>query len=89
MNENCCANRPRARRVSRIGTDGSCFWLDWRPYAGSGRFLAAFGRLSGICPRMPTFFRHVALYLKLGFKVVGEWDVPEGGPHFWSMLCNN
>jgi hypothetical protein len=36
MNENCCANRPRARRVSRIGTDGSCFWLDRRPYAGSG-----------------------------------------------------
>ena len=32
---------------------------------------------------------NVALYLKLGFKVVGEWDVPEGGPHFWSMLCKN
>jgi len=59
MNENCCANRPRVRRVSRIGTDGSCFWLDRRPYAGSGRFLAAFGRLSGICPRKPTFFRHL------------------------------
>lgn len=29
---------------------------------------------------------NVALYLKLGFKVVGEWDVPKGGPHFWSML---
>jgi ribosomal protein S18 acetylase RimI-like enzyme len=32
---------------------------------------------------------NVALYLKLGFKVVGAWDVPEGGPHFWSMLCKN
>lgn len=32
---------------------------------------------------------NVVLYLKLGFKVVGEWDVPEGGPHFWSMLCKN
>jgi ribosomal protein S18 acetylase RimI-like enzyme len=32
---------------------------------------------------------NVALYLKLGFKVVGEWDVPEGGPRFWSMLCKN
>jgi len=28
----------------------------------------------------------VALHLKLGFKVVGKWDVPKGGPHFWSML---
>src|ERR1700730_1273392 len=68
MNENCCDNRPRALRVSRIGTDGSCFWLDRRPYAGSGRFLVAFGRLSGICPRMPTFWAqtsgriHVAAY---------------------------
>ena len=32
---------------------------------------------------------NVALYLKLGFKVVGEWDVSEGGPRFWSMLCKN
>ena len=29
---------------------------------------------------------NVARYLRLGFKVVGEWDVPKGGPHFWSML---
>jgi ribosomal protein S18 acetylase RimI-like enzyme len=32
---------------------------------------------------------NVALYVKLGFKVVGEWDVPKGGPHFWSMFCEN
>jgi len=25
-------------------------------------------------------------YLRLGFKVVREWDVSKGGPHFWSML---
>jgi ribosomal protein S18 acetylase RimI-like enzyme len=32
---------------------------------------------------------NVALYLKLDFKVVDEWDVPKRGPHFWSMLCEN
>jgi ribosomal protein S18 acetylase RimI-like enzyme len=32
---------------------------------------------------------NVALYRKLGFKLVGEWDVPEGGPHFWSVICEN
>jgi ribosomal protein S18 acetylase RimI-like enzyme len=31
----------------------------------------------------------VALYRKLGFKLVGDWDVPKGGPHFWSMLCKD
>jgi len=44
--------------------------------------------------RLPVYLEtakesNVALYLKLGFKAVGEWDVPEGGPHFWSMLCKN
>ena len=29
---------------------------------------------------------NVGLYQSLGFKVTGEWDVPKGGPHFWSML---
>ena len=29
------------------------------------------------------------LYDNLGFKVIGEWDVPKGGPHFWSMLYEN
>ena len=41
----------------------------------------------GICQsilRRPKM--NVAPYLKLGFKVLGEWDVPKGGPHFWSML---
>ena len=30
--------------------------------------------------------RNVSLYQSLGFEVVDEWDVPKGGPKFWSML---
>jgi len=26
------------------------------------------------------------LYRHLGFELLEEWDVPDGGPHFWSML---
>ena len=33
-------------------------WTGGRMLGVDG-FLAAFGRLSGICPRMPTFFRHL------------------------------
>lgn len=29
---------------------------------------------------------NVGLYQSLGFAVVAEWDVPRGGPHFWSMM---
>ena len=29
---------------------------------------------------------NVGLYQSLGFTVREEWDVPKGGPHFWSML---
>lgn len=29
---------------------------------------------------------NVGLYQALGFRVTEEWDVPRGGPHFWSML---
>jgi ribosomal protein S18 acetylase RimI-like enzyme len=28
---------------------------------------------------------NVGLYRSLGFGVVAEWDVPRGGPHFWTM----
>ena len=28
---------------------------------------------------------NVGLYMALGFAVIEEWDVPRGGPHFWSM----
>lgn len=29
---------------------------------------------------------NVGLYQSLGFQITQEWDVPGGGPHFWSML---
>lgn len=29
---------------------------------------------------------NVGLYQRLGFAITNEWDVPHGGPHFWSML---
>ncbi len=29
---------------------------------------------------------NVGLYQRLGFEVTQEWDVPGGGPHFWSMI---
>lgn len=44
--------------------------------------------------RLPVYLEtakesNVELYLKLGFKVVGDWHVSKAGPHFWSMLCEN
>lgn len=30
--------------------------------------------------------RNVGLYTSLGFEILSEWDVPRGGPHFWTML---
>jgi ribosomal protein S18 acetylase RimI-like enzyme len=41
--------------------------------------------------RLPTYLEtataeNVPLYQRLGFEIIEEWDVPEGGPHFWSML---
>ena len=30
--------------------------------------------------------RNVSLYQSLGFEVIDEWQVPKGGPKFWSML---
>jgi ribosomal protein S18 acetylase RimI-like enzyme len=30
---------------------------------------------------------NVGLYQSLGFSVTAEWDVPRGGPHFWSMMA--
>jgi GNAT superfamily N-acetyltransferase len=29
---------------------------------------------------------NVQLYRRYGFEVIEEWDVPGGGPHFWSMM---
>ena len=31
---------------------------------------------------------NVAIYQSLGFRIIGEWDIPGGGPHFWGMLCD-
>jgi ribosomal protein S18 acetylase RimI-like enzyme len=31
---------------------------------------------------------NVAIYQSLGFRIVGEWDIPGGGPHFWGMICD-
>lgn len=41
----------------------------------------------------PTFLEtatpaNVGLYQSLGFRVLSEWDVPGGGPHFWSMIAD-
>lgn len=29
---------------------------------------------------------NVAIYLRLGFEVIDKWQVPKGGPQFWTML---
>lgn len=29
---------------------------------------------------------NVPLYQRLGFVIQCEWDVPQGGPHFWGMM---
>jgi len=40
---------------------------------------------SGACLETATP-GNVGIYLRLGFAVVEEWDVPRGGPHFWTMV---
>jgi GNAT superfamily N-acetyltransferase len=29
---------------------------------------------------------NVGLYQRFGFVIANEWDVPNGGPHFWGMM---
>lgn len=29
---------------------------------------------------------NVSLYSRFGFEIASEWDVPGGGPHFWTMV---
>lgn len=29
---------------------------------------------------------NVGLYQRFGFAIINEWDVPQGGPHFWGMM---
>lgn len=56
---------------------------------GSGSIRAGLSRIAG--SGLPTYLetateRNLSIYQALGFEVTGEWDVPGGGPHFWSML---
>ncbi len=30
--------------------------------------------------------RNIGFYQQLGFRVIDEWQVPKGGPRFWSMV---
>lgn len=50
----------------------------------AGLAEAARGRL-GACLETATP-GNVGIYLRLGFAVAEEWDVPRGGPHFWTMV---
>jgi GNAT superfamily N-acetyltransferase len=41
---------------------------------------------------MPTYVEvmnpdNVAFYLNVGFRIIGEFDIPDAGPHVWSMLA--
>ena len=29
---------------------------------------------------------NVAIYTRLGFEIIEEWQVPDGGPQFWTMV---
>lgn len=49
------------------------------------------GQARAAAQGMPVYLEtatetNVGIYLRLGFEVTSEWDVPRGGPHFWSML---
>lgn len=57
---------------------------------GLGKAMVRQGLGFAAADGLPTYLEtarpeNVALYLGLGFTVLGEWDVPNG-PHFWSML---
>lgn len=62
--------------------------------AHQGRGLGAAavrGGLTRAARRLPAYLetateRNVGFYLGLGFAVTAEWQVPGGGPRFWSML---
>ena len=30
--------------------------------------------------------RNLGFYRAMGFTLLQEWDIPEGGPHYWSMV---
>src|ERR1700730_276871 len=84
-------------KTNRIGRERTARYAGVRPeHQGKGWGGAAIreGLTRARSGGLPVYLEtakesNVALYLKLGFKVVGEWDVPEGGPHFWSILWKN
>lgn len=56
---------------------------------GGAVIRAALDRVAG--SGLPAYLetatpRNLGFYRGLGFEITGEWDVPRGGPHFWSML---
>lgn len=62
--------------------------------AAQGRGLggaAVRAGLTRVAGRLPTYLetateRNLGFYQALGFAVTATWDVPDGGPRFWSML---
>jgi len=47
--------------------------------------------LSRAAGRLPCYLEtasgaNLGFYVALGFDVTAEWQVPGGGPRFWSML---
>ena len=57
---------------------------------GLGRAAVQAG-LDRAAGRIPAYLetateRNLAFYRSLGFQVTDEWQVPKGGPRFWSML---
>lgn len=56
---------------------------------GAAAVRGGLNRISG--SGLPVYLetateRNLGFYRGLGFDVTAEWQVPKGGPHFWSML---
>ncbi|WP_194952673.1 GNAT family N-acetyltransferase [Sphingopyxis solisilvae] len=92
---------PRGLRVQG-GIDAhrpkGCFW--YLHYVGvrtehqgkghGGRIIRAQTAVAD-AERLPCWLEtatpeNVSLYERLGFVTQVEWDVPDGGPHFWGMM---
>ncbi|GAA4905002.1 acetyltransferase (GNAT) family protein [Stackebrandtia albiflava] len=62
-----------------------------RQGAGLGRAVIAPGLAEAAREGVPAFLetsirRNVTWYESLGFRVTADYDLPDGGPHTWSML---
>jgi ribosomal protein S18 acetylase RimI-like enzyme len=58
---------------------------------GWGGSIIRDGLARAASDKLPTYLEtatpeNVPLYQRLGFDIIEEWDVPDNGPHFWSML---